>query len=362
MNRSKCVICFEQLAPLYERKGFPISISPPLEGSTLSQDLFRDQNFTYCTSCSCVQFGGKLIDPTVLYANAHNNTGDTPTWKEHHAAFKTFVLNTLPQSILEIGGTGPLYSLIRKEQPDIFYASLDICSPTQRLDGITYLQGNCESFNFKGHSTVVMSHVFEHLYNPRSFIENMANASVENVVLTFPNMLAMLKVKNPNILHNEHTYFVDRLYTEWMFGNYGYKLGSYVEFNDHSIFLHFQLGSGPMEIALYNRPEIPIQMKEIYEEEKTRLSNIHVKENSFFAPAGLYGQLFYYFSKPDIIGFLDNDTAKQGKRVYGTPYYVFPFNTVVGLKKVTVYVWGGPYRAELLKQLSQYPNVEVIEV
>jgi hypothetical protein len=87
-----------------------------------------------------------------------------------------------------------------------------------------------------------------------------------------------------------------------------------------------------------------------------------VKENSFVVPAGLYGQLFHYFTNANILGFIDNDTAKQGRRVYGSPYYVFPFNAVKGLQRVTVYVWGGPYKRELLQQLSSYTNVEIIEV
>ena len=360
MFRSKCVICYNPLKTLYERKAFPISISP-IQGDA-SKDGFQDQTFATCTSCSCVQLAGNLIDPNILYANPHNNTGETPTWKEHHTEFKKFVLNTLPQSILEIGGTGILYSLIRNEQPDIFYASLDICNPTIHLDGIRYLTGNCETYDFKGHTTVVMSHVFEHLYNPRSFIENLSNAGVENVILTFPNMNAMLDVGNPNILHNEHTYFVDRIYTEWMFANYGYRLALYKEFKTHSIFFHFELTTQPMSISLYNRPDIPIKMKEIYEEEKARLESIIVKENSFFAPAGLYGQLFHYFTEANIIGFLDNDKAKQGLRVYGTPYYVFPFELLSKYRQSTVYVWGGPYRDELVKQLASYSGVDIIEI
>jgi hypothetical protein len=362
MIRTSCVICSNPLKKLYERKAFPISISPPEINTALCDDSFRNQNFAVCSFCSCVQFEGELIDPVVLYANSHNNTGETPTWKEHHKEFKRFVMNTLPQSILEIGGTGILYSLIRNENPDIFYASLDICTPTVQLDGITYIQGNCENFDFKRHSTVVMSHVFEHLYNPRKFIENLEKAGVENVILSFPNMNAMLEEKNPNVLHNEHTYFIDKLFTEWIFANYGYKLASYYEFKTHSLFFHFEKTSQEMKVSLYNRPEIPSTMKAIYEEEKHRLESLVVKENSFFAPAGLYGQLFHYFTKAHIIGFLDNDTSKQGRRVYGTPYYVFPFEVISMNKRTTVYVWGGPYKKELMKQLSSYPSVEIIEI
>jgi hypothetical protein len=364
--RTNCVICSTDLTPLYIRKNFPISISPPKPGTPFRMDNFSDQTFSSCPNCSCVQLSGNLIDPAILYANPHNNTGNTPTWKLHHETFSKFVLNTLPKKVIEVGGTGTLYACMKEETPDIPYSSLDICSPTKKLPGVTYLQGNCETFDFTGHSTVVMSHVFEHLYNPCKFIENLSNAAVEHVIISIPNMKAMLDVNNINILHNEHTYYVDRLFAEYIFSKYNYKLTLANEFKDHSLFFHFTLTKDTeyMKNQLAPRPEIPERMFDIYSREKERLSNILIKENSFIAPAGLYGQLLHYFSKPDtLLGYLDNDTAKQGVRVYGTPYYVFPFDSLKNHKRITIYLWGGPYKEELLKQLQTYNiSVEIIDI
>ena len=363
--RNNCVICSTALRLLYTRNEFPISISPPKPGTPFRMDKFSDQTFSACPACSCVQLSGKLIDPDILYANPHNNTGETPTWKLHHQTFSAFVVKTLPNSVLEVGGTGTLYSFMQKETPDIPYSSLDICSPTKKLPGVTYLEGNCETFDFTGHSTVVMSHVFEHLYNPCTFVEHLSKAKVEHVIISIPNMKAMLDVKNINILHNEHTYYVDAYFTEWIFSKYKYKLTLKNEFKDHSLFFHFTLDTTQKACEeLSFRPEIPEQMLNIYTNEKERLSKIVIKENSFIAPAGLYGQLLHYFSKPDtLLGFLDNDTAKQGVRVYGTPYYVFPFDSLKNHKRITIYLWGGPYKEELLKQLQTYNiSVEIIDI
>ena len=39
------------------------------------------------------------------------------------------------------------------------------------IENIEYISGNCETYNYTGINTIIMSHVFEHLYNPKEFIK-----------------------------------------------------------------------------------------------------------------------------------------------------------------------------------------------
>jgi hypothetical protein len=49
------------------------------------------------------------------------------------------------------------------------------------------------------------------------------------------------------------------------------------------------------------------------------------------------------------------------KRLYGTPYQIYPFDKLKEYtKQVHVYVYAGPYKEELLKQLETYANVNII--
>jgi hypothetical protein len=36
-----------------------------------------------------------------------------------------------------------------------------------RRDNVNYIEGNCENFDFPQDSNIIMSHVFEHLYEPK---------------------------------------------------------------------------------------------------------------------------------------------------------------------------------------------------
>ena len=54
------------------------------------KDILSDIIFKGCTSCGCVQLE-TLIDPDILYQEYHNDTVNTPTWKEHHSLFTSFI-------------------------------------------------------------------------------------------------------------------------------------------------------------------------------------------------------------------------------------------------------------------------------
>ena len=301
----------------------------------------------------------------MLYTGSHNNTSNTPTWKDHHRLFAKFITNE--DNILEIGGSGVLYNLIKINNPTIQYSCLDICDPSEKLLGITYLKGNCENFTFPK-STIVMSHVFEHLYNPRKFIENIHNSGINSIYISIPNMASLLESNTPNVLHNEHTFYIDTQLIEWLFAQYNYRLVAYYEFKSHSLFFHFKKNIvQPIQLSIETRPEIKENISNIFMKDSLRFKNIKCNPKSFITPAGLYGQFLAYSLNPsnssNIIGFLDNDTTKHNKRVYGTPYYVYPFSEILNHDDITIYILAGPYKNELISQIQSYKtHVTIVEL
>lgn len=344
MIRSSCVICDGQLDELYTLQNAPVTFSPVT--TPYETDVYNDISMSFCTSCSCVQLK-TLIDQTVLYSESHNGTADTPTWKEHHSQFADFVRNHNIQRITEIGGSSG--SLYRHIKDDVDYACLDLCEPSTEIPN--FIKANCETYDFTNTDTICMSHVFEHLYAPRRFIENISE-HVSTVIISIPNMNHLLSMKSSSIVFNEHTYFVDKHNAEWLFGQYGYVLKKSQEFKNHSIFMSFQKSPDPVNVTLENRTYIPKQMKAIFQDMFRRFSSIPRYENAYIAPAGHMGQLVYCHGKLDsIIGFLDNDTSKQSRRVYGTPYLALPFHTIQSMDRPSIYVYAGVYTDEIVAQI-----------
>jgi len=357
-SRTECVICSGELQIAFERKKYPITVNPPHISESHELDRYCNQLFYTCVKCSCVQLGN-LIDPSLLYESNHNNTYNTPTWKEHHEQFSRFILKSGVKNILEIGGNGILFRLMNT--PHIQYSCLDIYDPIEKIDGIHYFQGNCEEYEYTKGGHIVMSHVFEHLYNPRKFIEKIDTCEIESVHISIPNMKRMIELNNPTIMNNEHTYYVDAVSIEWLFSHYNYELCEVYEFKKHSLFFSFRRNIHVHKQTLQNRPEIANAL--CFHLQNIRFESLHIKPNSFIVPAGMFGQLLYYYKQPDILGFIDNDTTKQKHRVYGTPHYVYDFNILLNYDVVTVYLLAGPYTSELKEQIhSINANVEVIEL
>jgi len=350
LERRCCVVCSGDLELLYTIPDVPITFSPTI--APFETDVSREVKLCLCKQCGCVQLK-TLIDPSILYNVSHNETAETPTWKEHHLQFSRFVLKQNVKRLLEIGGSsGSLYNHIENLVED--YTCLDMCDASNIP--FKFVQGNCETYDFSNTDCICMSHVFEHLYNPKTFVENIS-PHVKKVIVSIPNMNHLLSAKSPSVIFNEHTYFVDKSTMEWLFGQSHYALRDFTEYKSHSLFMVFEKLDVPVDIPIVNRTYIAEAMKMIFDEMTIRVSHVKIADGAFIAPAGHMGQLLYSKIKSaHLSGFLDNDKAKQGRRVYGTPYYVRSFETLKDIDSPIVYLCGGVYNDEIRDQIMNLNN------
>ena len=167
MKRTSCVVCkHSPLNPLFIEKTYPVILAPSLLPP--ESDRFSDYCLEQCNRCKCIQ-SVNLIDPGILYENNHNITYNTPTWKAHHSQFCEFLCDeNEKQTIVEVGGfPGILASQVIEKLPIVKYTLMDLCDKKDSLSSaIHFIKGNCEDFDYNGYDTIVMSHIFEHLYNP----------------------------------------------------------------------------------------------------------------------------------------------------------------------------------------------------
>jgi hypothetical protein len=357
MERNECVICESEIEKLYSIDNVPISLS--VTNTDFSEDKFERQELCFCKSCGCVQLK-HLIVPEVLYNTTHNLTHMLPTWDEHHREFYDFILKSIKyDSMMEIGGSsGALYNKIKDS--NLKYSCIDLCEPNFDISNIKYIVGNCESYTFEDVKCVAMSHVFEHLYNPNRFIENMFVNNIQTIYISIPNMTYLLQNKSSSIIHYEHTYYIDDVFIKYLFSRKGYELVNRKTFKNHSTFYQFEKTKVQITELTF-REDIKNTMLSIYLDIKNRFLQNTIPENSFIIPAGHMGQLLYNLTKPtSILGFLDNDKTKQGKRQYGTPYHIYSFDKLNEYEsEVNVFIYAGVYLNELLKQLDKYKNVKV---
>ena len=349
MDRIYCVLCeSNKLVDIYTFTEYPFTPS----SSDNTDYKFKDIRVASCIDCSCVQFR-TLIDPVVLYENSHNSTESTPTWKEHHKQFAQFILQERPESVLEIGGnSGLLYETMRAN--NIPYTILDICDNSRRSRDIPFIQGNCESFDYNGYPSVVLSHTFEHLYNPRRFIETLRQSNVSSVFISIPNMKHLVESNNISVVNTEHTFYIDTSRLITLFSEFSYDCNCVFYFRNHSVFYHFV-------------PKTSASILGIFLKYENIFNNIVIDKPCFICPGGHYGQKIYYYLKRYkhfIKGFIDNDTSKQNQTVYGTSAMVYSpdiLKTYQG--NICILLYAGPYTDELRAQLnSLHSSIEFIDI
>jgi hypothetical protein len=371
MIRDSCTICnTKSFVTIYKQYNYPISISSSSQPP--EQDRFETLEFIGCTLCGCVQLQ-TLIDPKILYAFAHNNTYETPTWKEHHNRFSSFILNNTHEThFLEIGGSSGYFADLLYSSCSIeSYTILDLAQEPKFQIPIRYIQANCEDFSFDTVSKstpIILSHVFEHLYNPRKFIENLKKAKIQSIFLSIPNLKLCLEKEFLSFLHVEHTYYITSEHLKTIMAEHSYVCKIEESFKEHSIFFHFEYQDTVDIPAFPNSYEILDSFQKYYAKRDNLYANVIVNHDTFIVPGGHYGQLVYNYlreQKASIVGFLDNDTSKIGKRMYGTDTFVFAMNEVTKYKnkQLNVILNAGPYADEIIQQLRRYnPDITYILV
>lgn len=370
MLRQRCVICNEQnkFRLIHKQEAFPICISSSTQ--PIKDDVLSDVEYIGCEVCGCVQIK-TLIDPELLYSFSHNNTYETPTWKEHHNKFSQFILNlTNHNSFLEIGGaSGYLGELLSSQRKINTYTILDLASKPVFQVPIKYIQGNCETFDYtkiQPETPIILSHVLEHLYEPKQFLQQLRKARIQHIVLSIPNMEVCLEKRFLSFLHREHTYYCSTQHLLYMMAEAGFECRQQESFREHSLFFWFERSETVASGTIVNPEKLLSQFEDYYHQRGLLYKDVELKEPTYIVPAGHYGQLIYFFlqaQKEAIVGFLDNDASKIGKRMYGTDTYVYPMKFLETKQDtpVSVLLNAGPYLQEIKAQLEKYhPNIRFI--
>ena len=350
IERTSCLICNKtKFTNVNSFPSFPImAIS-----NDRATDMFYEYTLMACENCKCLQLK-YLVDPSILYSDLYTNATFSPSWKDHHDNFSKFIIqNTTETQFLEVGANkGDLYKCLLK-QKEIAYTSLDFFKHGDLPNEIKFIEGNCETFNFTGYKTIILSHVFEHLYFPRIFLENIQFSGVSTIFISIPNFNALLDEKSLCLLHSQHIFFCGDKYIKYLFSLYGYKCEFSYIYNGNFKSIMYKFTVDPLTEIL-SVPSTDIQLyKEIYVNKIDTITNIKVPPNTYIMPSGIYGQYFYYFlnNKENVLGFLDNNKERHSQKLYGTDKKVYsPLS--IDHSNSTVIVCDCPYTKEIIVGLS----------
>jgi 2-polyprenyl-3-methyl-5-hydroxy-6-metoxy-1,4-benzoquinol methylase len=372
IERNTCVLSDNSnLEFLYTFKNFPIFM-----GSTekdISDDLFVDMEWVINKNNGLIQLK-KLIPLNILYHKSHGAGFIGKTWNEHHKSFAFFLKDFNIKSVLEIGGS---HGLLANEFHKIKNAKWTIIEPnpnpinSEKISFIkTFFDDN---FKYDGEfDTIVHSHLFEHIYEPSSFIKKLSDLLDNGKYLIFsvPNMNKMLELKYTNCLNFEHTLFLTEPYIENLLSKNGFKLIKKEYYLDnHSIFYSYKKDKTTKLIELPNRlyeknKNIFLEYIEYYKNLIFDINNkIENTDNKIYLfGAHIFSQYLISFglNQNNIVSILDNDLTKQGNRLYGTNLIVDNPLVLKYEKEPIVILKAGIYNEEIKLDILKNINNNVI--
>jgi hypothetical protein len=345
-KRKKCVLCDHTL------QSFSSFQHPNYEcvDVHVKNDSWNIE-YGYCIECYSVQLMS-LADPKILYdKNYFQPLYKTYLWIQHNISFIKFIIDNyncdVHKSITEIGSS----SFCLGKHLIHYYPNYTVFDYTLdqaiRRNDVTYIEGNCEEYNFNT-PTIVMSHVFEHLYEPKKMIQNCLRTKVKNIFISIPSM-------NQDGLHvgSQHTFLYHDIDIVYLFGLYQYKLKQNTVWNsvDDSfpcLFFYFELQD---EVIPIDRPITPRHLFSI----DYLTKYITVPKNTYLATCGMFSILLYSFiqNKENVIGVIDVNKDKQGKKFSFTELLVYPYEVLTDDVSIVVF---HPKKNNIIQSIKNVAN------
>ena len=358
ISRPSCVLTGKpDIQLVHSFKQFPIYMGC-VNKEDSNNDMFCDMDWGVSTSSGSLQLMN-LLDPSLLYKEHHNPGTIGKIWQQHHKKFHDFINKSPFQNVLEIGGASG--SLINLFLPKLQNFNWTIIEPsTQKCTNdprVKFIQEFFEDYNFdQKFDAVVHSHLFEHIYNPMTFLDKVYNILEDggNHYITMPNLRHWVEQGYLNALMLEHTLYIDETVIEYMLNTAGFEIVDKI-IEPHSIFVHCKK---------VNKVTVPVPDLGYIKEMFTKFTdNLNASINTIKTAIGdhqvylfgghVFSQYLLNAGLPEsqIVSILDNDPKKHNMRLYGTNLIVTLPSCLIDLDQPIVVLRGGPYTNEIKESL-----------
>jgi SAM-dependent methyltransferase len=368
IERNECAVTHARdLEHLYTFKQFPTFMGCTVKPE--SEDVKADMSWWISKSSGLIQLKS-LLPLDVLYPEAHGAGSVGELWRKHHRAFAEYIHKQNPSAVFEIGGAHGILANEFQEMKRIPWTILEPNPFPEPGCKAEFIKGFFDSqFRYsKPFDAVVHSHVFEHMYDPDEFMRHLSKFLGEGKRLIFsvPNLAVMLEKKFTNFVNFEHTLYLTEPYIEYLLAKHGFRFIEKTYFlEDHSIF--FTAIRDNTQKAKSLNTGFYIKNKILYEDyiiyHKNLIEELNTKIKTLRVPVYLFGAhvftqflLAFGLNTEKIICILDNDSKKQGKRFYGTPYLTDSPKILKQVKEAVIILKAGVFNNEIKKDILDNIN------
>lgn len=365
MERIQCVICSgKQFTPAINLLNTINIVSINKFNSSEIKELF----FIGCLNCGCIQLRNLFLQNEIY--SQPLQIFDGPAIQKHHELFCDFIIKNInyEEVLFEIGGSyGNLAKRIithyKNRNIDITYKILEYSAEHYpKIENIEYISGDCEVYSYNNIKTIIMSHVFEHLYNPRDFLKKISNTDIHNIFISIPDMDSLSKIGDINNLNCLHTFYINSKYIIYLFQLAGFHLKDIYEYKNNSIFYYFVKNDQYKQIENieYKQTNLLTEIPNFYKKMTNVVEQININQPFYICPSGFYGQFIYFYlnkeTKKNAIGFLDGDKYKIDKRLSGTELTIYEKKHIMNCENIIVLISSVKHQTEIINELLNYNN------
>lgn len=368
--RTKCIFCNETRFKQMYANDYITTLSQGFNKEILEDSYFMPYNILICNNCKTIQtkYLGNL---EIIYSNNHIDSFGSTKNKMHLEFTKFVTQNNDINGIIEIGAcSDALANDIISINPTKYY----IIDPsyTGLCDNITLINKFIEDTDLSviDANTILMSNVFEHIYEPVKLLEHIVNCkTIKYIYLNHPDFEYAVKNNIYCILNSEHIFYIEHSFLINFFENNGFILNRRNNFDNHTEQFEFIRNDIINNKKLLNiNSEKDIQ--EFFDRTIFTVNSINnyinknINTKFYIWPASGHSIPLFTFglNYNKISGLLDNSPNKIGKYLYGYNLCCLSFNEIVEKDEVETCIiisGAGSYCKEISIQAK---NIKVINI
>ena len=340
MERVSCIWC--QCRDL--SKVFPVNKTFPAASYTTETPVenahWIPYNVQRCFQCRSYQIQ-YLGDPKIVYGKNHAYSHGN-TLRDMCTTFRDFILESSSlRDVLEIGaGNGYLADMLVPHTNSYIIVDPSYFGNTNDRHIVPKFIEDYDCI----HETVIMSHVFEHFYNPREILRKISTA--RHVYLNFPDLESYVQSKTFHVLNPEHTFFVENDFLASVFEQHGLVLRKKLSFRGHSVFFHFERVDGVVPPEFPTNRNSDALVSGYFRDVQTIVDRVNSMESCYLWPCSMHSQFLIAMGiEPKrVLGLLDNCKEKHGTYMYGYRIPCIPYSSTLD----SVIHNGGCFNRELV--------------
>lgn len=362
-SRTNCILCNNLLNHVLFEKDLSIPIACYCKSDN-NEDVFIPYNIYTCSICKTSQTK-YLGDLNIIYKYNHaDSTGNI--MENLHKKVNTFLSKYITNitNITEIGSSkGILSSILLNTYNSIEkYYIIEPSFIGKKEDKqiiISDFFENVEYNNYEDSNTIIMSHVFEHFYNPNEIVNVIKNnTNIEYILLVWPDLEYYKDNNIYHVLNTEHTFYIDNNCIKDLFNNNSFEMIEQLKYANHSVIYFFKRNDNISTINLYNNNHsIEYYFDDLLNKKDDILEFIKFNKTKgkkiCIFPASVHTQFLIMLLEINDFDFiLDNSPNKIGKYIYGYNLECISFEENCNNDNYAIILNGGCFNDEVIKKIN----------